>query len=193
MQIKHLQKNENWNERLENIGFGYHTDENNQTYWVEDYYYSITEKEADQIFQATNELWEMCLNAVEHVIQNKLYHLFHITEYMVHHIERSWENDEPSIYGRFDFAFDSVSKELKMLEFNADTPTSLFECGIVQWYWKKHYFPELTDQFNSVHEQLIKSWTNLKPYLKGEFLHFSCAKETLEDLTNVDYLRDTVI
>jgi glutathionylspermidine synthase len=22
-----------------------------------------------------------------------------------------------------------------MLEFNADTPTSLFEAGVVQWYW----------------------------------------------------------
>src|SRR5690606_41342237 len=65
--------------------------------------------------------------------------------------------------------------------------------GIVQWYWKNHYFPELTDQFNSIHEQLVQSWTTLKPYLKGDVLYFSCAKETLEDLTNVEYLRDTAL
>jgi glutathionylspermidine synthase len=112
---------------------------------------------------------------------------------MIHHIERTWENDEPSIYGRFDFAYDAKNKVLKMLEFNADTPTSLFETGIVQWHWKNHYFPSLTDQFNSVHEQLISSWSSLKPYLKGDILHFACAKETLEDLTNLEYLRDTAI
>lgn len=192
MQIKKLRIDPNWQSRLESIGYGYHSLDN-IPYWVDDYYYEIRAKDADLIYKATNELWNMCLQAVEYIIQHKLYSRFHIPAYMIHHIERSWENDEPSIYGRFDFAFGSSKQELKMLEFNADTPTSLFETGIVQWYWKNHYFPELTDQFNSVHEQLIESWKAIQPYLKGEVLHFSCAKETLEDLTNVEYLRDTAI
>ena len=192
MQVKKLRIDPNWESRLESIGYGYHTFDG-VPYWVDDYYYEITNKDADLIHKATNELWRMCLDAVEYVIHHKLYNKFHIPAYMIHHIERSWENDEPSIYGRFDFAYDNERKALKMLEFNADTPTSLFETGIVQWYWKNHYFPALTDQFNSVHEQLIESWKNLKPYLKGETLHFTCAKETLEDLTNVEYLRDTAI
>ena len=192
MQIKKLLVDPYWESRLEAIGFGYHT-LGGVRYWVDDYYYEITNKDADRIYKATQELWNMCLDAVEYVIRNKQYDKFHIPSYMIHHIERSWENDDPSIYGRFDFAFDALTKELKMLEFNADTPTSLFEAAIVQWYWKKHYFPELTDQFNSIHEQLIASWSGLKPYLKGNTLHFSCAKETLEDLSNVEYLRDTAI
>ncbi|WP_159636388.1 glutathionylspermidine synthase family protein [Sphingobacterium composti Ten et al. 2007 non Yoo et al. 2007] len=192
MQIKKLRIDPNWESRLESIGYGYHT-LGGVPYWVDDYYYEIRARDADLIYKATTELWDMCLQAVEYVIQNKLYSKFHIPAYMIHHIERSWENDEPSIYGRFDFAFDTEHNELKMLEFNADTPTSLFETGIVQWYWKKHYFTELTDQFNSIHEQLIESWKGIQPYLKGETLHFSCAKETLEDLTNVEYLRDTAI
>ncbi|UIR54577.1 glutathionylspermidine synthase family protein [Sphingobacterium sp. SRCM116780] len=192
MQIKKLRIDPNWQTRLTSIGYGYHSMDG-VPYWVDDYYYEISNKEADLIYKASMELWDMCLQAVEHVVQNKLYHLFQIPNFMIHHIERSWENDEPSIYGRFDFAYDNDQKQLKLLEFNADTPTSLFECGIVQWYWKKHYFPELTDQFNTIHEQLVESWGNLKPYLKGDILHFSCAKETLEDLTNVEYLRDTAI
>jgi len=192
MQIKKLRIDPNWESRLEAIGYGYHT-LGGVPYWVDDYYYEISSQDADLIYKATQELWSMCLEAVEYVIKHKLYAKFHIPPFMIHHIERSWENDDPSIYGRFDFAFDAQKKELKMLEFNADTPTSLFEAGIVQWYWKKHYFPELTDQFNSIHEQLIESWTALKPYLKGDILHFSCAKETLEDLSNVEYLRDTAI
>ena len=59
MQLKKITAHENWQNRLENIGFGYHTDEKNQPYWIEDYYYSITEKEADQLFEATNELWKL--------------------------------------------------------------------------------------------------------------------------------------
>lgn len=192
MQIKKLRRDPNWKSRLESIGYGYHTFEGT-TYWVDDYYYEISSKEADLIYQASNELWTMCMQAVEYIIQNKLYTKFQIPAFMIHHIERSWENDVPSIYGRFDFAYDTDSGELKMLEFNADTPTSLFETGIVQWYWKNHYFPELTDQFNSIHEQLISSWKDLKSHLKGEILHFTCVKETLEDLTNLEYLRDTAI
>ena len=49
------------------------------------------------------------------------------------------------------------------------------------------------DQFNSVHDKLIETWRILKPYLKGEILHFSCVKDSLEDLTNVEYLRDCAI
>lgn len=192
MHIKKLNLDPNWKSRLENIGYGYHSD-GEQPYWIDHYYYSISNEEADQIYTATQSVWEMCLTAVQHIIDHKLYDKFHIPAHMIHHIERSWNNDSPSIYGRFDFAYDAAKHQIKMLEFNADTPTSLFECGIVQWYWKNHYFNENTDQYNSIHEQLIATWNDIKPYLKGQILHFTCAKETLEDLTNVEYLRDTAI
>lgn len=192
MKIKHLTKDQNWVERLESLGYGYHTD-GNQPYWIDHYYYSISEEVADQIFKATEELWQMCLEAVQHVIDHKKYHLFQIPPYLHHYIEKTWNEDVPSLYGRFDFAYDAIKKQLKMLEFNADTPTSLFECGVVQWYWKEHFFENKKDQFNSVHDQLIDTWKYLKPYLKGDKLYFTCVRESLEDLTNVEYLRDTAI
>lgn len=192
MKIKYLTKDPNWVQRLEELGYGYHTD-NDQAYWIDHYYYSITDQEANVIYEATNELWQMCLEAVQYVMDHKLYEQFRIPPFIQHHIERSWEEDAPSIYGRFDFAYDVVKKQLKMLEFNADTPTSLFECGVIQWYWKEHFFSKKADQFNSVHEQLINSWKHIKPYLKGEILYFTCVRESLEDLTNVEYLRDTAI
>lgn len=192
MIIKHLTNDPGWIQRVESIGYGYHSD-NEVPYWIDHYYYSISEKTADKIYHATNELWQMCLVAVEHVIKNKKFRLFHIPDFMQHHIERSWEQDVPSIYGRFDLAYDTSKDALKLLEFNADTPTSLFECGVVQWYWKEHYFATQKDQFNSVHEQLIATWQDLKPYLKGSLLHFTCVRESLEDLTNIEYLRDTAM
>lgn len=190
MKIKHLKADENWQHRLEQNGFGYHTDENNVPYWVEHYYYSISESFADEIYTATADLWTMCLEAVDHVITNKLYDQFQIPVYIHQFIEDSWENDVPSIYGRFDFVYDEYKKQLKVLEFNADTPTSLYETGVVQWQWMQNYFQENVDQFNSVHDRLIESWQEIKPHLKGDTLHFSCVRESLEDLTNLEYLRD---
>ena len=51
-----------------------------------------------------------------------------------------------------------------MLEFNADTPTSLFECGVVQWDWLQDTHEE-EDQFNSVHEKLIDTFKSFNGYL----------------------------
>lgn len=192
MKIKHLSIDPNWIERLESIGYGYHSDKDTP-YWIDNYYYSISPEFADQIHAATQELWQMCLEAVQHVIDHKKYNKFHIPNFIHHYIEKSWNEDVPSIYGRFDFAYDNQKKQLKLLEFNADTPTSLFECGVVQWHWKEHYFKNNSDQFNSVHEQLIDTWKTMHPYLKGETLYFTCVRESLEDLTNIEYLRDTAI
>ncbi len=192
MKIKHLTKDPNWVSRLEALGYGYHTDAG-LPYWIDHYYYAISEASANDIYKATEEAWQLCLQAVEYIIRHKKYDLFHIPPYVRHYIEKSWEEDAPSIYGRFDFAYDTSKKQLKLLEFNADTPTSLFECGVVQWHWKEHFFRKKADQFNSVHEQLIATWRDIKPYLKGDTLHFTCVRESLEDLTNVEYLRDTAI
>lgn len=192
MKIKHVTKDPQWKERLEAIGYGYHTDLE-QPYWIDHYYYSINEQLADKIYHATSELWSMCLEVVQHVIDHKKYDVFHIPMYVRHLIEKTWEEDVPSIYGRFDFAYDSNTNALKLLEFNADTPTSLFECGVVQWHWKQHFFGDSYDQYNSVHEQLITTWKDLKPYIKGDTMYFTCVRESLEDLTNVEYLRDTAI
>lgn len=174
-----------WKTKLENIGFGFHT--TNTTYWNEHAYYTFTMKEVEQIESATEELGQMCLEAVQYVIDNGLYDKFNIPEFIIPLIERSWREDHPAIYGRFDFSFNNG--ELKMLEFNADTPTSLFESAIVQWHWLQDFDPN-KDQFNSLHEQLVEYWKYLKPYLNKGPLHFTCVKRSLEDLTTVEYMRD---
>jgi glutathionylspermidine synthase len=123
-------------------------------------------------------------------MDNNLYSQFGIPENYVKYIEKSWTEDHPAIYGRFDFCY--KNGQIKMLEFNADTPTSLYEAGIVQWFWL-HDFDNNKDQFNSIHEKLIAYWKYLSTYLQPGTLHFTCLKETLEDLTNTEYMRDCAI
>jgi glutathionylspermidine synthase len=185
MQRNNITPRNNWQNEVEKLGFGFHS--TNLPYWKEDAYYSFSMDEILQIEKATIELWDLCLGAVQHVIDNNLYHNFAIPQNFISLIENSWQNDHPSIYGRFDFCF--KNGEIKLLEFNADTPTSLYEAGIVQWFWLQD-FDKTKDQFNSIHEKMIAYWTYLKPYLKQGKLHFTCLKETLEDLTNTEYIRD---
>ena len=54
-----------------------------------------------------------------------------IPEHAVTLIERSWEADPPSLYSRLDLAYDGVHAP-KLLEYNADTPTSLLEAAVAQ-------------------------------------------------------------
>lgn len=178
----------NWQKEVEKLGFGFHS--TNIPYWDESVYYKFSIHEIDQIERATAELWDMCLAAVQYVIDQKLYAKFHIPEWIIPHLEKSWNDDYPAIYGRFDLAY--KDGQLKLLEFNADTPTSLYEAGIVQWFWLQD-FDKSKDQFNSIHEKLIAYWGVLKNYMHPGKLHFTCVKQSLEDLTTTEYLRDCAI
>jgi glutathionylspermidine synthase len=178
----------NWQQVVEKIGFGFHT--SNVPYWDESVYYSFSMNEVLQIEKATATLWDMCLSAVQYVIDKQLYAKFGIPDYIIPVIERSWNEDHPAIYGRFDLCY--KNGHIKMLEFNADTPTSLFEAGVVQWYWLQDFDAD-KDQFNSIHEKLVDYWKYLKSYLYREPLYFSCMKNTLEDFTTTQYMRDCAI
>ncbi len=178
----------NWQQEVEKLGFGFHTSDT--PYWNETAFYSFTADEINHIEKATAKLWEMCLAAVQHVIDNKLYHQFKIPENFIAYIEKTWNEDHPSVYGRFDLCY--KNGKIKMLEFNADTPTSLYEAGIVQWFWLQD-FDKNKDQFNSIHEKLIAYWKYLKVYLNPGKLHFTCIKDSLEDLTNTEYMRDCAL
>jgi glutathionylspermidine synthase len=178
----------NWQKAVENLGFGFHSTD--VPYWDESAYYTFRLDEIEAIEKATAALYEMSLAAVQHVIDYKKYDLFKIPEWVIPYLEASWNNDEPAIYGRMDLCY--KNGEIKLLEFNADTPTSLFEAAIVQWFWLQDW-DKSKDQFNSLHEKLIAYWKYLIPYLNAGKLHFTCVKESLEDLTNTEYLRDCAI
>lgn len=176
-----------WQQKVESCGMNYHTIDGD-LYWDETANYSFTAAEIDELEAATEELQEICIEAAGHIISNKLYEKLQIPPLAIPLIERSWENDEPSILGRFDLVYDGHFPP-KMLEYNADTPTALLEASVTQWFWLKDRFPD-ADQFNSIHERLIDCWKGLKNAINGT-LYFSCVKDAAEDLGNLEYLRDT--
>ena len=166
-----------WQKKVEEVGLAWHNTPDGP-YWNESAYYEFSAREVDVIEAATNALHAMCLQAVQQVIDDKLYARMGIPEMAVPLIERSWEQEPPSLYGRFDFAYDGVNPP-KLLEYNADTPTALLEAAVVQWYWLQDAFPH-KDQFNSLHERLVALWKYLKPYLPGGHVDF-CSLDDVED------------
>jgi glutathionylspermidine synthase len=175
-----------WQQRVEEKGLVWHSGD--QVYWNESAFYEFTAREVDLLEAATNELEKMTLTAAQHIIDNRLYARMGIPANAIPLIERSWEAEPPSLYGRFDLAYDGVNPP-KLLEYNADTPTSLLEAAVVQWYWLQDRFPA-RDQFNSLHERLIALWKEFTPYLPGGRVDF-CSMDDLEDGMTVTYLQDT--
>jgi glutathionylspermidine synthase len=159
-----------------------------QPYWNESAFYEFTNHEVDTLEAATNELAEMTLTAAQHIIDEKLYAKLGIPESVISLIEESWEAEPPSLYGRFDLAYDGAHPP-KLLEYNADTPTSLLEAAAVQWYWLEDVFPG-GDQFNSIHDRLIAQWKELTPCLPEGRIDF-CSMDDVEDGMTVAYLMDT--
>jgi glutathionylspermidine synthase len=175
-----------WRARVEQQGLVFHTTRDTGVYWGEGTFYELTTGETDAIASATRELHAMCLAAVRHVIDERRYRELGIGELSAALAEQSWREQAPSLYGRFDFALgDGVPK---LLEYNADTPTSLLEAGVIQWTWREEVLPS-ADQFTLVHDRLIATWRALGARI-GDQVHFACVDD-LEDQMTTGYLRDT--
>jgi len=187
MRRRASQPRTHWQERVESAGLIWHTP--GQPYWNESAYYEFTAAEVDLLEAATNELEQMSLTAVSHIIDNKLYPQLGIPDHAIPLVEASWNAEPPSLYGRFDLAW-SGDGSPKLLEYNADTPTSLLEAAVVQWFWHEDTHPR-TGQFNSIHERLIHLWKELTPFLGGR-IDF-CSMDDAEDRMTVAYLMDTAL
>jgi glutathionylspermidine synthase len=179
-----------WRQEAERIGFSYHTIDG-ELYWDESGWFEFSYDQIRVIEQATNVLHAMCIEAAEYVIEEDRLGDFGIPS---HWIRQSWEADQPTLFGRFDLAWDGQGPP-KMLEYNADTPTSLFEAAVVQWHWleslqSKGSSIAAFDQFNSLHEQLIEAWKYLQQH-GWHRVHFAATDGHEEDFGNVTYMRDT--
>lgn len=146
---------------LEEIGFVWHTDAD-LTHYVADELVIVRDHEAEAYYEAVNELYTMYTTAAQHVIDNNLFFEIGIPFNLVECIQKSWENDVHwHLYGRFDLAGGIDGKPIKLIEFNADTPTALFETAILQWALLKHNNIDEARQFNNVYEAISDNFRRL--------------------------------
>src|SRR5215813_78788 len=184
---------DDWRDTAEACGFDFHTIDG-ERYWDERGYYAFTLDEIEQEIEApTAEIDAMCLELVGRVIDDEEYlKRLKIPEAYWPLISESWHRDEASLYGRFDLNFSGCGPA-KLLEYNADTPTSIFEAAVFQWTWleqaiDRRIIPRASDQFNSIHERLIEAWKKLAA---GRHLHLTGTTSNEEDVGTLAYLEDT--
>lgn len=188
-----------WQQTVEAQGLIYpltrYPDDSLRPYWDESAYYSFTLPEVEALEEVVEELHGMCLAAAAHIVEQDRFSDLGIDDpRLARLVAESWRRREelPSLYGRFDLHYDG-SGPAKMLEYNADTPTSLVEAASPQWFWMEERFPG-ADQWNSLHERLVAAWKRQAPLLPpGAPLHFahSSGDELGEDLMTVAYLEET--
>jgi glutathionylspermidine synthase len=184
---------DDWRLTAEQTGFEFHTIDG-ERYWDERACYAFTLDEIEnQIEAPTAEIDAMCLELVGCAVDDDEYlSRLKIPESFWPLISESWHRDEASLYGRLDLRFDG-SGPAKLLEYNADTPTSIFEAAVFQWTWleqaiERHIIPGHADQFNSIHERLIEAWNRLGA---GRHLHLTGTTDNPEDAGTLTYLEDT--
>ncbi|MBF9141501.1 glutathionylspermidine synthase family protein [Hymenobacter properus] len=92
----------------------------------------LTENEAETLLQAADTLYDMLVEAIPDPIPDELLQKLAIAPDLWEAVRHSW-NDERHwhLYGRFDLALTADGP--KLLEFNADTASSLPETAVVQW------------------------------------------------------------
>jgi glutathionylspermidine synthase len=176
-----------WRDHARMLGFAY-AEIAGEPYWDETACWEFTAAEVDLLDDATAELERLACAAADHAIRQNRRAMLGIPEAVWPLLVQSWERQEPSLYGRMDLRWDG-SGSPKLLEYNADTPTSLYESAVVQWEWLACTYPD-ADQFNSLHEALIAAWPGLH---LPPTVHFTCVRDSAEDRGNVDYLRDTAM
>ncbi|MEU1119465.1 MULTISPECIES: glutathionylspermidine synthase family protein [unclassified Streptomyces] len=188
-----------WQRTVEDQGLIYpltrHPDGTLRPYWDESAYYVFSLPEVEALEEVVEELHAMCLAAAAHIVEHDRLADLGITDPRVAAaVTEAWHRraELPSLYGRFDLRHDGTGPA-KMLEYNADTPTSLVEAASPQWFWMEERFPG-ADQWNSLHERLVDAWKKQAGLLPpGSPLYFahSAADELGEDLMTVAYLRET--
>ncbi len=190
-----IKERPHWREQAKDFGFKFHT-MHGKAYWDETAYYQFTLEQIEKgIEDPTAEIHQMCLAVVDKVVNDaELLQKFKIPETFWGALKRSWEQGDPSLYSRFDFAYDGTTPA-KFYENNADTPTSIYESGFWQWLWledsvRSGHIHRNADQFNSLQEKLIERFRQICSSSNQPYFYFSCCKDTEEDRGTVQYLED---
>ncbi len=178
-----------WQAKAEEAGFRFYSTEG-EPYWDEGTVYAFDLEEIeDGIESPAAELHAMCREAVAHIVASE--ELMRRLEIPTDHwdlVAHSWAEQEPELYGRFDLIYDG-NGPAKMIEYNADTPTCLYEAASFQWQWLEDQIaagvlPEGADQFNGLHEAFIDRFREI--FLPGTHVHFTAFEDLIEDYSTVE-------
>ncbi|ARM15582.1 MULTISPECIES: glutathionylspermidine synthase family protein [Rhizobium] len=184
-----------WRDKARAVGFGFHV-MYGEPYWLDDAAYTFTLDEIEtQIEEPSQQLHDMCMDLVGDIVgsEESLDRLA-IPEDLRDVVQRSWQRRDRHLYGRFDLAYDG-NGPAKLLEYNADTPTSVFETAYFQFNWLTDQIalgvlPKEADQYNFLQESLVEAFDQ---FPKESIFHFAAITDNEEDRGTTVYLMDCAV
>ncbi|MBY3186515.1 glutathionylspermidine synthase family protein [Rhizobium laguerreae] len=184
-----------WLDKARAVGFGFHV-MYGEPYWLDDAAYTFTLNEIEiQIEGPSQELHDMCMDMVGDIVRSEeTLDRLAIPEDLRDVVQRSWQRRDRHLYGRFDLAYDGTGPA-KLLEYNADTPTSVFETAYFQFNWLTDQvalgiLPKDADQYNSLQESLVEAF---EQFSKEPIFHFAAMTDNEEDRGTTVYLMDCAV
>jgi len=193
MQRRSVPPRTDWQRTAEAHGFTFHSPDGT-IYWDESHCYTFTLAEIEDGLEApATEIEGMCLDLVAQAVRDEaILERLRIPARYWDYVAASWHRRERHLYGRMDFAF-SGDGPAKLYEYNADTPTSLYESAVFQWIWleqmrERRTLPATADQFNSLHERLVDALSRFG--IPNGTLHLAATGASTEDMGTIAYLAD---
>lgn len=190
-----LPERPDWRDKARDVGFGFH-EMYGEPYWFEGAAYAFTLREIEDNIEAPTEaLHELCMALVGDVVEDEaLLRRLSIPEHRFDLIRDSWRAGDRHLYGRFDLAYDG-NGPAKLLEYNADTPTAIFEAAYFQHNWlidqlDAGVLADGADQFNLLQESLVEAFAS---FPADRMFHFACWVENDEDRGTCAYLMDCAV
>jgi glutathionylspermidine synthase len=190
-----LAERPDWRDKARAVGFGFH-EMYGEPYWLDGVAYAFSLDEIEEQVEAPTEaLHELCMALVADVVEDeRALRRLAIPEPYFDLVRDSWRAGDRHLYGRFDLAYNGTGPA-KMLEYNADTPTSIFEAAFFQHNWlidqiEAGVLPEGSDQFNILQESLVDA---LAHFPADRIFHFACWMANDEDRGTATYLMDCAV
>jgi glutathionylspermidine synthase len=178
----------NVNAVLQGLGWNWVTDEGCANYLPGEAVL-LPEEEADALLNAATQLYEMMVAAVPEDLPDEFLRVLNIPENLWPIIRLSWNDDRHwHLYGRFDLVQTPTGP--KLLEFNADTATSIPETAVVQWASLaaagKNEAAQASGLYEALVEQLI-TWRTQNQDLAPNLV-LTYIGESTEDRTNCEVI-----
>ena len=162
-------------------------------YWNETAYYRFTLRQIEvDLERPAKEIDAMCFQLLDQSLADEtVYQRLRIPEAYWDYVADSWRNRDRDLYGRLDFSYDGTGPT-KLLEYNADTPTTLYEAAVFQWVWLEDakaggLIPHSSDQAAEIHEHLVEAFQRMG--IEG-LLHLACLRDIEDDRETVKYLEE---
>lgn len=132
----------------------------------------LPESDADSLLEAADTLYDMMVRSVPENLPDAFLQVLGIPEQLWALVRQSWNDDRHwHLYGRFDLA--QTPEGPKLLEFNADTATSIPETAVVQWASLAAAGKNDANQYSGLYEALVeqfRSWRMLNSDLPPALL-----------------------